>query len=188
MKLDSDGGIHIVYYSLAGGDLRYAFLSGYEDKTASIATVDSYLSVGTNCTIDVAKSNGHQVPYIGYYMAANSGSCASLRYAYRTNFDSDVSGKFDGTDSKDFYTGNWEITTIPEDTDTIPDDALVSVGVYRNSSTGALTAIPSGTYSKVTESNTLALSETCTVYGNGTTNAVLGYATTDGILKMAQKR
>jgi hypothetical protein len=193
LRVDSDGGIHIVYYSASGGDLKYAYLPSYhvlvDGGSAAIATVDSFLSVGTNCTIDVAKVGGNQVPYIGY---SDNSIPTSARVAYRTDFTSNVTGQFDGADANSFYTGKWEISSVPDSE--LPIDAQVSVGVYRDS-TGALAAIPTyanqtyggGTPGKIVDAgNGWSCSETSNIYGNGTLNPAIGYAVKSNKLKLAQ--
>jgi hypothetical protein len=183
MAVDSDGGIHLAYYTASGGDLKYAYLSSYSDTSPDVVTVDSYLSVGTYCTIDVGKDgSGHQVPYISYFMGANSGTSGSTRVAYRTDF---TSATFEGVDSSSFYTGKWEIETIP--TSKTPSESQVSVGLSKDSS-GLIQVFPTGTDSTHAETNTYAVSDSTRVYGNGTTNPVVGYACDENIIEMAQKK
>jgi hypothetical protein len=190
MAVDAGHGVHLAYYSASGGDLKYAYLSSYADTSPKIATVDSYLSVGTNCTIDVGYDGTHYVPHLGYSMAANSGTSASVRQAYRVDFTSNNNNAngnaFNGADASSFYTGIWEITTVP--TNNTPIDAQVSVGLYKNG-TGTITAFPTGTNLNDAEANTFPVSNSTRIYGNGTSNPVVAYACQEnGIIEMAQKK
>ena len=99
---DKDGGIHIAYYSAQNGDLKYAYLSKY-DANPVVCSVDSYLSVGTNISIEVSDTkttfkkykvdettgavteDGTEekyVPYISYYMSSFTRTSNSVRVAY----------------------------------------------------------------------------------------------------------
>lgn len=187
IAIDSDGGIHLAYYSTAGGDLKYAYLSS-TSATPVIATVDSFLSVGTHVDITVAKETIEaavvQVPYISYFMSSNKGTVGSTRLAHRVKYG--VS-EINGTDSIDFFTGNWEISTIP--TSSIPAEDNVSVGIHKNAD-GTLASIPTATAVSDANTNTEghAVGNSTTVGGNGTSNPAIAYATEDGILEMAQKK
>ena len=122
MAVDSDGGIHIAYYNSAKGDLKYAYLSSYNDKNPTVVTVDSYLSVGTNITINVRKEGDKQIPYIYYYNASATQTPNSIKVAWQN----DVTTLRNGAVS-DKFTGAWEAMTIP--TQNIPSDATVCGGI-----------------------------------------------------------
>ena len=122
MCVDSDNGIHIAYYNSSKGDLKYAYLSTYEDAEPDIVTVDGYLSVGTNITINVRKEGGKQIPYIYYYNGTQNQTSNSIKVAWREN----TATLLDGAISEKF-TGAWESMTIP--TENIPVDATVCGGV-----------------------------------------------------------
>jgi len=197
MAIDSGGNIHLAYYNNNSGDLKYAYLTNADmvaKNPAEIVTVDSYLSVGSRCTIDVAKdANGNQVPYIGYQMSAMSGTGGSARYAYRTDYS--TSSVPAGVDSSDRYTGKWEIGTIP--TNRTPIDDKVNIGIHKNwtgTDKGLQVAIPAavaGTDPDVSlaETNSFPVSNSTIVHGNGTMNPVLAYSVDEnGILEMAQKK
>jgi hypothetical protein len=194
MAVDSDGGIHLAYYSAAGGDLKYAYLTKYNDSSFQRATVDSYLSVGTNVCIDVAKVGSYQVPYISYFMPAAFGTTASAKIAYRARFTNDLgqsntlTGQFDGA-TGDLYTQNWEVSSVP--TAYTPANSSVNIAVFRNSG-GDLAAIPPGTNTVTTDTVTSGgwkVSPGRRIFGNGTTNPAVSYAVEEnGILEMAQKK
>lgn len=138
MAVDPDGGIHIAYYGAANGDLKYAYLPSYKSE-AQVCVVDSYLSVGTNISVDykqgtVTKSDGTEetryVPYISYYMSAFTKTKNSARVAWLSRLgEGDVVA--DGAAS-DVYTGSWEVMTLPEEQ--IPLDYTIGVGIKKNSS------------------------------------------------------
>ena len=122
LAVDDDGGIHIAYYNSAKGDLKYVYLSSYNATPSAPVTVDSYLSVGTNITVNVRKEGGKNVPYIYYYNASSNQTPNSIKVAWRN----DMTTLRDGA-INDKFTGAWESMTIP--TDNIPVDATVCGGV-----------------------------------------------------------
>ena len=165
LAVDSDNHIHIACYDSANGDLKYVYLEDYTGATKKACTVDSYLSVGKELTIDVAKSGGYQIPYIGYYGSTPK----KPRYAYLAEpetFKNATTEEARSGVQKDMYTGVWECSVVPSNS-TITVDATrrINVGVWKNG--GSLTTSSTGTSSSSAGSGT--------VYGNGTSNAVLGY-------------
>lgn len=122
MCVDAAGGIHIAYYNSAKGDLKYAYLSSYNDTTPEVVTVDSYLSVGTNITINTRLENGKHVPYIYYFNASATQTMNSIKVAWRK----DMTTLRDGA-INDLFTGAWESMIIPSRN--IPVDATVCGGV-----------------------------------------------------------
>ncbi len=129
--VDSDGGIHLAYYTSNGGNLKYAYLSGVTAKP-QIATVDANGAVGTKCTIDVAKNaDGNQVPYITYQMIGGVYTY-NAKVAYRTNFTSTTVPN--GADSKDMFTGDWEVSVIPTESTRLLKDDTINVGLWRAAS------------------------------------------------------
>ncbi len=130
LAVDDEGGIHIAYYNSAKGDLKYVYLSKYNATPTDAVTVDSYLSVGTNITVNTRLENGKYVPYIYYYNASANQTPNSIKVAWLN----DMTTLRDGALS-DKFTGAWECMTIP--TENIPVDATVCGGVPT-----------SGTYSK----------------------------------------
>lgn len=122
MKVDAAGGIHIAYYNSAKGDLKYVYLSSYNAVPTTPVTVDSYLSTGTNITIDVRQENEKYIPYIYYFNASAIQTPSSIRVAWQNDTATLRDGAVD-----DKFTGAWEVMTIP--TDNIPVDATVCGGV-----------------------------------------------------------
>ena len=151
MVVDPDGGIHIAYYGASNGDLKYAYMPNYS-SAPQICTVDSYLSVGTNISIEVPtaketvyKADGstttRYVPRISYFMSAFTKTKFSVRTAslYKLG-EGDVIT--DGVVS-DKFTGNWEVMTVP--TDQIPLDYTIGVGIKKNDSNTNATLLGYGT-------------------------------------------
>ena len=131
--VDSDGGIHLAYYTSNGGNLKYAYLSDV-NAAPQIATVDANGAVGTKCTIDVAKNaDGKQVPYITYQMIGGVYTY-NAKIAYRTNFDSTLESVPNGADSKDMFTGDWEISVIPTESSRLLNDDTINVGLWKAAS------------------------------------------------------
>jgi hypothetical protein len=196
MAVDSDGGIHLAYYSNVGANLKYAYIPAYtQGNSAETVEVDSYLSVGTQTSITVGKNGaGRQVPYISYYSSAGSGTTMSVRYAYRTDFSG--TGVPPGADESDRYTGKWEISVVPSAH--VPLNYKINLGIYRDTA-GFLKPIPGapggvtplagsgGTKANRTAFSPISLNNSTSVFGNGTLNAVIGY-TTGAVLEMAQKK
>ena len=175
LVVDGNGGIHIAAYD--NGDLKYAYLSSYNDTTVDSCTVDSYDIIGQNLTIDVAKEGDNYIPHIGYYALSRT----LPKYAYLA-----VPGAFGsaGADSTDSFTGVWECSYIPTDS-TVPQDRI-NVGLFKESKTvNGKTVNDIRTYSttdkKAVNANksnigtSTAGTENGKCYGNGTSNAVLGY-------------
>lgn len=141
MVVDPAGGIHIAYYGASNGDLKYAYVPNYKG-TVETCTVDSYLSVGTNISIDVPtatekvyKADGttkvdRYVPRISYFMSSYTKTSNSVRTAslYKLGAGDKV---VDGA-SGDKFTGYWEVMTVP--TNEVPLDYTIGIGIKKNSS------------------------------------------------------
>lgn len=188
MVVDNKNGIHLAYYSATGGDLYYSYISDPKTKTVTkTVIVDSYGSVGTYPMIDVAKDSkdGNFIPYISFRCESNSDTTASVKIAYPVNWDED--GKvLNGVDSYDRYTGNWEVSVVP--TDNTPLTDYTNIGMNKDSF-GVKKVFATGTDISKAWSATFAVSDSTTVYGNGTSNPVVSYAVSEnGVLEMAQKK
>ena len=197
IAVDAKGGVHIASYDGTNADLLYAYLSSYDDATPQVVTVDSYAFTGTNIRLDTAISDdgNYIVPYIGYYMSSvQKTKMACLKDVISS---SDVKATREavtvpaGVDTSDKFNGTWESTIIPS-TSRYADNyaySYVNIGVWKdadgkikNSQTGA---------SSYTNNSGLTKVNTGNVYGNGTANPVLGYATrvgTRGHLETAQMK
>lgn len=187
MAVDNADGIHLAYYSATGGDLYYSYIAAPKTKTVTkTVMVDSYGSVGTYTMIDVAKDseNGNFIPYISFRCESNSDTTASVKIAYPVNWD-ETGNVLNGVDSYDRYTGNWEVSVVPADNTPISD--YTNVGLNKNSN-GVRQVFAEGSDTSKTWAATFAVSDSTTVYGNGTSNPVIGYGIATGSIEMAQKK
>lgn len=188
MAIDKADGVHLAYYSASGGDLYYSYIAKPKEKTVTRSVmVDSYGSVGTYPMIDVAKDSkdGNFIPYISFRCESNSDTTASVKIAYPVNWDED-GNVLNGVDSYDRYTGNWEVSVVP--TDNTPLTDYTNIGMNKNAS-GVKEIFTAGTDISKAWSATFAVSDSTTVYGNGTSNPVVSYAVSEnGVLEMAQKK
>ena len=188
MAVDNANGIHLAYYSATGGDLYYSYIAAPKTKTVTkTVMVDSYGSVGTYTMIDVAKDseNGNFIPYISFRCESNSDTTASVKIAYPVNWDK-IGNVLNGVDSDDRYTGDWEVSVVP--TDNTPLTDYTNIGMNKDSF-GVKKVFATGDDSSQSWPATFAVSDSTTVYGNGTSNPVVSYAVSEnGVLEMAQKK
>lgn len=188
MAIDKANGVHLAYYSASGGDLYYSYIAKPKEKTVTRSVmVDSYGSVGTYPMIDVAKDpeNGNFIPYISFRCESNSDTTASVKIAYPVNWD-EAKNVLDGVDDHDRYTGAWEVSVVP--TDNTPLTDYTNIGMNKDSS-GLKTVFATGNDISKAWAATFAVSDSTTVYGNGTSNPVVSYAVSEnGVLEMAQKK
>ena len=120
--------------------MKYAYIPEYDKVTkdtegnltggATIVKVDSYLSVGTNITINTRLQGGNYVPYIYYFNSSSNQTSNSIKVAWRKDFTTLRDGAIE-----DKFTGAWESMTIPSVN--IPVEATVCGGVPSTSSTAA---------------------------------------------------
>jgi hypothetical protein len=190
IAVDKNGGIHIAAYDQANADLVYAYASSYAVTASSgfsTCTVDSYSIAGSEITLDVAlDSSGNAIPYIGYYANA----CIRPKVAYKKTTTSNAPAG--ATD--DVFTGSWEISVVPT-TSSVPEDHI-NVGVWKSS--GVLAK--SNAFTNTTTAGSNAATHTGSaysavnyglIYGNGTSNPILGYqikSGTSGYIETAQMR
>ncbi len=183
IKAAPNGTIHFAGYDGDSGDIRYAKLSSYDDTSVDTCIVDSNGIVGSNLTLDVALdaagTSGKVIPYIGYY--GSSGP----KMAYLSDLGKAQSEVVPGA-VNDMFTGYWEVTEIPTQSNAVKD--RVNVGVWKDSS-GVIKNSTTGTNAHAGSGNT---SDNGSVYGNGTKNPVLGYeirpSTDTGFMETAQKQ
>ena len=177
LAVDKNGHIHIAAYDGSNCDLIYTYIPGY-NGTAQSCIVDSNGVIGSNITIDVAlNASGKAIPRIGYY----ANSCVSPKLAYLVDSAAAASeGSID-----EAYTGNWECTVVPTVNSVNMQSNQynkINVAVWKNN--GVIKnskAKPAGTPDDVNTPNTYASTSYGFVYGNSTSNPVLGYAiTADG--------
>ena len=184
--VDSDDGVHVAAYDSPRGDLKYVYIPADqstklpETSNARACTVDSYLSVGSEITIDVAKVGDYQIPYIGYYNAI----AKRPGYAYLADPEAFYSGRGSDGAIKDAYTGVWSCSVVP--TTSVANSAdtqhRINVAVWKTAE---------GALDTSTEGKSEASKGSGKCYGNGTNNGVLGYSIkvgTGGNIETAQKR
>ena len=164
----------------------YAYLESYDDTNPKVCVVDSAGVVGSNLTIDVAlDSEGKAIPRISYY----SNSCVRPKLAYLVNT---TTSNPEGAVEEEF-TGKWEVTVVPiEEGRTLNMQSFqynkINVALWKTQE-GALTTsndtdvFTPGTQTAANNVNTPNSFKSTSygfVYGNGTSNAVLGYAVKEG--------
>jgi len=136
LAVDEKNGIHIAYYTSSKGDLKYAYLPSY-NGTATVVTVDSYLSVGTQISISTRNegtaTNPKIVPYISYFQSAFTQTSSSVRTAWLPN---GVDGGVKDGAKDELFTGDWEVMTIPM-SGIVPKDETICNGVPTSNATGA---------------------------------------------------
>ena len=181
IKVAADGSIHFAGYDGDSGDIRYAKLSSYSDTSVDTCIVDSNGIVGSNLTLDVAKDeSGKVIPYIGYY--GSSGP----KMAYLSDLGKAQNSVVAGA-VNDMFTGYWEVTEIPTQSNAVKD--RINVGVWKDAN-GVIKASTTGTNAHADETGNTSTDGS--VYGNGTKNPVLGYeirpSTDTGFMETTQKQ
>ena len=187
LAVDAKGGIHIAAYDGSTTDIVYAYLESYDDNEPQVCVVDSAGVVGSNLTIDVAldSEDGPAIPRIGYY----SNSCVRPKLAYLV--DTTTSNPEGAVEEE--FTGKWEVSVVPiEEGRTLNMQSAqynkINVALWKTRG-GVLTnsndtnTFSPGTQTAADNVNTLNSFDSTSygfVYGNGTSNAVLGYAVKEG--------
>ncbi|MBP5448691.1 MAG: hypothetical protein J6Y01_01095, partial [Spirochaetales bacterium] len=185
LAVDYDGGVHIAAYDSVNCDLNYAYLDSDKQGAATqnsdfvSCVVDSNGVTGSNITLDVAKVNGHWIPYIGYY----SVSCIKPKLAWKCDYNKDHAG----VDNNGF-TKKWESTVLPTSSALQTQSNQynnICVGLWKNNSVDAVEGVvhygeikssTKGTISKRPDVQTNKAGEDYgDIYGNGTSNPILGY-------------
>lgn len=200
VAVDSNGGVHIAAYDPINLDLVYAYLPKDKIETTSqsdfrTCIVDSNGVVGSNLTLDVGKvsNQGNVVPYIGYY-ATSSIRPKIAYYVDKENstetelilgFAPDAANVADGS-IDDEFTGSWECSIVP--TDSIVEMQSnqhndIGIGLWKDGGVIVDSNSPkytTGTSATNNRMNSYDSVSNGNVYGNGTKNAVLGYAIKHG--------
>jgi hypothetical protein len=124
MAVDGGDNVHLAFYDVLNGGLWYAYIPYGNDNlpnkdNITVVKVDTYLSAGTKIMLNVrneATATGPKyVPYITYLHASFAETRNSVRVAW---LNTAVTGNgrmqvLPGTDETDFFTGNWEVMTVP---------------------------------------------------------------------------
>jgi hypothetical protein len=129
MAVDAGNNVHLAFYDGLNGGLYYAYIpsTGNGNNTVpdtaniTVVKVDTYLSAGTKLMINVrTEGTGaamKYVPYITYLHASFAETRNAVRVAWlKTPLQAGGAGRMQvlpGTDDKDFFTGNWEVMTVP---------------------------------------------------------------------------
>jgi len=159
MAVDGGNNVHLAYYDNNGG-LCYAYIpsgsipvvqvpgTSTTNKITGITTfrVDTFLSAGLKIMINVRQethtashpsgAGTRYVPYISYYHGAFPETKFTVRTAWPVTFTGNVAASH-GTDDLDFFTGNWEVMTVP--VDNLPlstssyNELIIANGVPRTS-------------------------------------------------------
>jgi len=116
MVVDGNNNIHLAYYDVVNGGLWYTYIPVTGTGTSQVPNpsakttvkVDTYLSAGTKIMLNVRNEDGRYVPYISYAHASFAETKNSIRVAWLT-----ANTPQDGTNSKDSFTGAWEVMTVP---------------------------------------------------------------------------
>lgn len=191
---DKNNHLHIAAYA-SNGDVKYAYLDTYSSD-ANTCTVDASGVVGEHLTLEVAvNANGNSIPYIGYYTAA----VKMPKYAYLVDpTDTDSSATFvqtpDGVDVDERFTSSWEVTVVPSPSRmTTNREDKVNIGIWKNAGVLTDSKINGSVVNSSKENNLNGYSSEnwSKTFGNGTSNAVLGYQITTSsgtCLETAQMR
>jgi len=154
-------------------------LSSYNDASPKVCTVDSYLDVGTQLSLDVAAEtktvNGQSktcyIPHIGYWASYPE----KPRYAYlydvevfeKSSTEAERSGAISGNDK---YTGIWECGIVPAAAGSDVKEGKVNIALWKKDVDGV-----NGKRVASTSGTSYANNDEGKCYGNGTDNAVLAY-------------
>ena len=188
MATDEAGGIHLAYLSNSGANLYYTYLSSVSSTPVTML-VDAYQDVGDRCMITVGRESTSKpwIPYISY--KSNYASHTKIAYPVfdtsATASTRPTAGIVDGTEK---FSGNWNVSLIPDTSLSIDD--TISVGVHKDwaSGSGVMYDFPTGSTVSASDTGVYSLCDATVVYGNGTANPVMGYAVEDGTIQMAQKK
>ena len=197
LVIDSADNVHVAAYDDKNFNLKYAYIKKTTDNAKNVpdtsdikvCTVDSYNSIGTELTIDVAKEGDYYIPHIAYYGKTPK----KPRYAYIADpvkfFDDE---DMDGA-NRDYYTGIWECEVVPiKSTVTEDEYRRFNVGIWKKNGERAYSTYTNSentisfdgtdrginkTYVARTDGNykSSAGADSGICYGNGTNYAVLGY-------------
>ena len=183
IKVDSSKGIHIA--ANVDGSLKYAYLSSYNadfSEDTQAIQIDSCAITGEQITIDVGKktigNKTYEIPYISYYMSASKKPCIAYITENAISTDGSMNYAAAGTDDSDCFTGNWEVSVIPAQSQLSGGNSdKINVGLWKDTS-GNIVSSSNDIFTAKDISNEKNESKTDSgnCYGNGTTNPIFGYA------------
>jgi len=213
LAVDKQGGIHVAYCDSINGDVYYAYAPSYSSNFTTYL-VDSYMMGGAELSLDVAlDANNNPIPYISYY----GNSVAHPKIAYLV----DASNLDKGADNDmytqkwevsivpttsivvedHFSVGAWKNSSGKLEAPTTTYASITykylksgtskSGYVYSDRNTSTKTGYPSR-YFDYRNDGVLVNSGNCgQVFGNGTSNPVVGYRNkvgTKGYIETAQMK
>lgn len=190
MKVDTDGGIHLAFFTTSGAKLRYAYAPSYQGNF-TVVDVDNYSLTTNDIGLDVAKDgSGNIVPYISY-LSGNQ----LAKVAFPVDWNSNKATKAGINNSK--YTGYWEISVVPStgysttnnytaktvtvDTSLVnltPKFDTICIGVHKNwsdTNKGVIQNIPEVTTKINVSSDDKDTNYSTRIGGNGSSNPALAY-------------
>ena len=180
IKADTDGGIHMVYFTTSGANLKYAYAPSY-DADFTVVTIDNYSLTTNDLGLDVAKVDGKWVPYISY-LSGNQAAKLAVAKAWDAATNAPT---LNGIENNQ-YTGNWEISVVPitckvgdVEKDRTPKYDTICVGVSKNWDTGVLGTIATGEDAVDISNDDTDSNQSTRIYGNGSTNPALAYTIVD---------
>ena len=177
VALAKDGSAHVVAYDSLNADVVYAFVPSFDTPSgAKTCIVDSYGLIGTELDITAAlDADGNPLPFISYYAGSNAKPKAA-KWAGSSLLSASTlkPGAID-----EVFTGAWDVSLIPTSSKIAVDH--INVGVWKDKDTGKIKNSTPGT-NKPEQTGTSYKSSVSrgSIYGNGSTNAILGYAINEG--------
>lgn len=185
IKTDANGGIHIAAFDGSSNGLAYFYKPSYSGTTTKVI-VDAANGPYDEIFLDVATdSSSKAVPSIGYY--ANGKVKMAIYEKGITASTGTPEQSWDSTLNS--FTGKWDVCFVPTSAQFSKADHI-NVALPKNTSGVRTNVSVSGTTKGFTETGDAGSG---TVGGNGTLNAILGYAVynnTDkqGYIEIAQRQ
>jgi len=186
MVIDRLDNIHLAYYDAMNGGLHYALIPYTTVNTgrqlnnnltpatgitirvpdvanAKFARVDTFLPAGIKIMLNLREEGKDNfVPYISYFHGAFTGTRNAIRVAWRKNMTTGTASIPHGTNELNFFTGDWEVMTVPVRTAPVFDEFICN-------------GVPAASTGWVDPQSPSLLSRRTTALEN---SIVLGYMTT----------
>ena len=180
VKVDANGGVHVAAYDGSVNGVTYFYKPSYTGTTTKVV-LDASSGQCDEIFLDVAlNSSNKAVPAISYY---SNGKIKMAQYS------TGITGVPAQSWENSAFTGNWDVCYVPTSA-TFTKADRVNVAIPKNTR-GIMEAVKvSGTTAEFTAQGRRGSG---TVGGNGTTNAILGYAIynqaeTQGYIEIAQRK
>ncbi|MBP5450956.1 MAG: hypothetical protein J6Y16_01825 [Treponema sp.] len=174
---DKNGGAHIVAYDSLNADVVYAYIPSFDAPANAVTCiVDSYGLIGTELDIDVALDDDENpLPFISYYAGSNA-KPKTARWSGKTAL---TTSNLAAGSENEMFTGTWDISLIPTNSKIAVDH--INVGIWKDKSTGIIKNSTEGT--NLVEQTGASYNSSVSrgnIFGNGSKNAILGYAINEG--------